>query len=410
MNDWIVKSYNYVFGCIQAKKFPHGPEKWLHPNTQKVYEFTRDYTLQNNKFPTPKHYLEKFKIDYRDYFKKGYTFEELKDALRGEFFREIGQQLLSYSQHINEMENPPTPEDIQKIIDFASESLQTAQTSSGVKLSQAASIMKKFKEPVNKVSDFGFPMMDRYIGGISRGQYTVIFGAVSEGKSTFARLLAGNIAYLGKKVLYLTLEEAAEDSVIMTAALQVHYNYQNIFDNRIDMQVMRKTISWAETLQGEVVFIDKVGQKGSVDTLLSLNKEYQPDVIFLDQITLFTQNGSSEEKEITRVSRIIRDFCQRTGVPVVALTQRMRIDKRKHKDNDAGDLNDIGYAASIGQDADVILYVHQTDRDHHIARKKITIVKNKKRKRFLEINFEWQLDEGVIREIEDYADMEDDHD
>jgi hypothetical protein len=66
---------------------------------------------------------------------------------------------------------------------------------------------------------------------------------------------------------------------------------------------------------------------------------------------------------------------------MVALTQRRRSEKpKKGSDTDIADLDTIGYAASIAQDADLVLYIHKTMQEGDIYRKKVTICKNKKRK------------------------------
>ena len=260
--------------------------------------------------------------------------------------------------------------------------------------------MHFLKNPDIQVAKFGFDQLDRYTGGIRQGQYTILFAATSEGKSTYARLLAGNMAFQGKKVLYISLEEDEMDSVILSMSLQARYNAIPIFDGNIDAQIAKRTHDTSKELQkagGDVVFIDTVENRGSYEQLVALADEHSPDIIFLDQLTLFTPGGSSEEKDLTKVTRMCKRFCQDSKIPMVALTQR------KQKTEKVADAYNIGYAASIAQDADVILYLHSTDHDGDYERKKLTIVKNRKRRRYVEIEYVWKLAQGIVREVEDYT-------
>lgn len=409
MNAWIETSYAYLLDCIRTQKKWSGANQCIHPDVKLPYGYIDQHIQEYGVWPTIDHFSRKYNINLLKYEKTGHTTQELIDLLKDAYLRDISNDLMAQLNILQTSESVTTT-DFYKVLQQGADKVQFTQQSEGHCLTDLAWALKQHKTPKSKIAEFGFSMLDRYTQGIVKGQYTILFGSVSEGKSTFARMLAGNIALQGKKVLYLTLEQNEEDSIVLTAGLQAHFNSLNVFEHKIDAQILKKSESLVKRLKevgGDVRFIGKVEHKGSLETLLALQKEYQPDVVFLDQITLFTPNGSSDEKDITKVTRMLKSFCQLTEVPMIALTQRLRGEKKKGaKDPDIADLDNIGYAASIGQDADIIIYVHKTDRDGDYKRKKITIAKNRKGKRYIEINYEWDLDKGIIREVEDYTEEE----
>lgn len=404
MDSWLELSYAYIFACIQNKKKIDGAESFLHRDAIKPYQFIEAYAIRYHGWPSSAHYKKVFNIDARLYIKHSFSHAELSDLLRSHWAKDIAADTAMRLQQA-QYEDDLSPQVLQDILQRSSDRLHLSATSSGMKLSQILTALKHYRTPDEKVAQFGFPMLDRYTGGIAKGQYTIIFGSVSEGKSTFARRLSANIALQGKKVLYLSLEEQEIDSIILTAAVTAGFNASPIFDNKIDVLSAIKSKKLAKVLQscgGDVTFIDKVEHRGKIEQIQALVKIHEPDVIIVDQITLFTPGGSSEEKEVTKVTRMLKSYCQTSKIPIIALTQRMRAEKGAKKDNAHGD--NIGYAASIYQDCDLLLYVHKTDNDGEVDRKKVTIAKNRKRRRFIEINYFWELDKGRIEEIEDYAD------
>lgn len=394
--NWLEFSYGYIFACIRTKKRIFNLQYALHPDAQPLYRFLESHLLDYKKYPTPEHLKQSFNIRAADYEMVGWSLEEIANKVRSEYTKDKTESLTGRIQAILTHSNTINISEVMESIKAYEQDILKTSNSNPKRLSSALSVLKNYRDnKIERVCGFGFPYLDTVTGGIHRSQFTVLFGSVSEGKSTLARKIAGNIAMQGKKVVFITMEEQGEKSIIKTISKMAHFDDRPIYDNKVDLMTAKKARKFLEELKktgGDIEFVDRVEHR-DISTIIQLYEEYKPDVIFLDQMTLFTNTGSTEEKDMTRLSRNLKAFSS-TYCPIVALTQEKQFkDKKKTGYN-------VGYSAAIHQDADIMIFVHNTEANEDQFRKKITLVKNRDRERYIEIDFLWELSKGRIEELE----------
>ena len=95
------------------------------------------------------------------------------------------------------------------------------------------------------------------------------------------------------------------------------------------------------------------------------------DVIFIDYLSLIKSEGKGLYERVTNISMDLHTMAQQSKITVVALSQLNREGKGEP------DMTSLRESGQIEQDADVILLLHETDREQQNSDRKLIIAKNK---------------------------------
>ena len=195
------------------------------------------------------------------------------------------------------------------------------------------------------------------------GNYFVIGGRPSAGKTALSLQLAAGMAKQGKRVCYFSLET---DPATLQARLIANQLYAPL------SAVKNKTLSINELdrladMKRWPLYIRSAAGKG-VAWIKAQALRMKADIIFVDYLQLIHERGSSDRyNAITEISIALHELAQTTGILVVALAQLNRNAARAEPSN--ADLRESG---QIEQDADAILLL-SADGDTYFSR----LTKNK---------------------------------
>lgn len=195
------------------------------------------------------------------------------------------------------------------------------------------------------------------------GNYFVIGGRPSAGKTALSLQLAAGMAKQGKRVCYFSLET---DPATLEARLIANQLYAPL------SVVKNKTLSLSELdrlagMKHWPLYIRSAAGKG-VAWIKAQALRMKADIIFVDYLQLIHERGSSDRyTAITEISIALHELAQTTGILVVALAQLNRNAARAEPSN--ADLRESG---QIEQDADAILLL-SADGDTYFSR----LTKNK---------------------------------
>lgn len=195
------------------------------------------------------------------------------------------------------------------------------------------------------------------------GNYFVIGGRPSAGKTALSLQLAAGMAKSGKRVCYFSLET---DPATLEARLIANQLYAPL------SAVKNKTLSLRELdrladMKHWPLYIRSAAGKG-VAWLKAQALRMKADIIFVDYLQLIHErSGGDRYTAITEISIALHELAQTTGILVVALAQLNRNAARAEPSN--ADLRESG---QIEQDADAILLL-SADGDAYFSR----LTKNK---------------------------------
>lgn len=184
------------------------------------------------------------------------------------------------------------------------------------------------------------------------GNFVVIGGRPSAGKTALSLQLACEIAKSGRKVAYFSLETDPDTL------------YARIIANRLGVPlhtVKNKTVSVDELdrladIKKYPLFVRSAAGK-SVGWIRTQSIRMQAKVVFIDYLQLIHQAGAKDRySAVTEISMALHEFAQSTGTLVIALAQLNRETARAGIPPTAADLRESG---QIEQDADAIILLAQ---------------------------------------------------
>lgn len=222
------------------------------------------------------------------------------------------------------------------------------------------------REKPKKYIKTGFRRLDEKTY-IDRGDYVVIGGRPSAGKTALTLQIMANMAREHKAV-YFSLETSSD----------------KIFDRLISFytgtpfsEIKQGTIKNWDAITGAYDSFSKLNFEiveaagWSVDQIKAYSIQAQAEVIFIDYISLVKSQGNGAYEKVTNISIDLHTMAQQTKVAVIALSQ---LNRAGDKEPDMTSLRESG---QIEQDADCIMLLYSLNPDEQYSDRRLIVAKNK---------------------------------
>ncbi len=243
----------------------------------------------------------------------------------------------------------------------------------------------------------GFKSLDDILGGFQKSDLIILAARPSVGKTALALDIARRVASEHNiPVGIFSLEMSADQLVDRVVAAQ----------SRTDASIIRKGVrtqsgTWRDDVFKNIrdalddlsrapIYIDD--QPGG-NTLMKMRSaarklkiEKGLQLLVVDYLQLMSPASSrasdSLVQQVTEISRGLKHLARELNIPVIALSQLSRnIETRGGKPK----LSDLRDSGSIEQDADLVMFIHQTDEDirdesgkvRDVQRKELIIAKHR---------------------------------
>ena len=214
----------------------------------------------------------------------------------------------------------------------------------------------------------GYPDLDARLGGLHRGDLTIVAGRPSMGKTAFAVNVGDAVARSGGVVGMFSLEMSERKLWVRRVASRASVNSMRIRDHLIGRGLLRDDhVAAAHTaifeLAREPFYVDDRGgaSLAYVEAKCRVLKRRTGalDVVLIDYLQLMTGTGKegNREQEISGLSRGLKGLAKNLDCHVVALSQLNRsLESRADKRPMMSDLRESG---AIEQDADNIVFMYR---------------------------------------------------
>ena len=225
---------------------------------------------------------------------------------------------------------------------------------------------KKEGEPETERVATGIKGIDKRTGGGLIGSKLMLIGArPSVGKSIFALTMCLNAARNGKRVLFSTLEMEADEITERVFANESLVNLSEITSDEISTESWEKM---AEALP-EVARLP-IWYTTEADTVEALRRAafnlYENggiDLICVDYLQLMSGSKNrygNRQEEVADISRGLKKLARELKIPIIALTQLSRFEKRD-KGRKAPTMSDARESGAIEQDANIFILLHDPE-------------------------------------------------
>ncbi|HUQ36674.1 MAG TPA: DnaB-like helicase C-terminal domain-containing protein [Aestuariivirga sp.] len=218
----------------------------------------------------------------------------------------------------------------------------------------------------------GIAALDRLTGGLHRGEYVILGGRPSMGKTALAVQLAYNIAEGGGGVFYASLEMPVPlltprltSCRLWTPGAAV-VSYQNLIRGLVNDMEMRWVESAAKEMKSWPLVIDDAPGLSApeLEARIQVAKSKMErngktlDLVIVDHLHKMRQPGqTSKVNEFTEISSRLAEMAKRLDCPVLALAQLNR--SVESRDDKRPQLSDLRESGSIEQDADTVLFTYR---------------------------------------------------
>ena len=184
------------------------------------------------------------------------------------------------------------------------------------------------------------------------GNFVVIGGRPSAGKTALSLQLACEIAKNGRKVAYFSLETDPDTLYARIIANQLGVPLHTVKNKTVSINELDRLAD----IKKYPLFVRSAAGK-SVGWIRTQSIRMQAKVVFIDYLQLIHQTGAKDRySAVTEISMALHEFAQSTGTLVVALAQLNRETARAGIPPTAADLRESG---QIEQDADAIILLAQ---------------------------------------------------
>lgn len=214
-----------------------------------------------------------------------------------------------------------------------------------------------------------FADLDHWTGGLHRGEFIVIGGRPSTGKTTLCINLIERIGIRqGQGILMFSLEMPRQQIAQNLLCCNARMDSTPLRTGQLDKSQWSKIREAASNLYDAPVFIDDSSGSTVSDIRAKCRRMFaQHDVklVIIDYLQLMAGErrgrDNSRLQEITDISRGLKGLAKEMDVPVIALSQLSRAAEGDR--NPEPRLSHLRESGAIEQDADLVLLLHRPNPD-----------------------------------------------
>lgn len=223
----------------------------------------------------------------------------------------------------------------------------------------------------------GFTALDEVLGGFQPGDLVVLAARPAMGKTALAlNLLEGSALRHKKRGLLFELEMSSSQLALRAIASTGRVSLQRIKRGTIGDGDFARIARGANDFAGTRMVIDETPTATLADVrsvARQVAMEGGLDLVVIDYLQLMSseRDRDSREREVSEISRGLKQIAKELNVPVLALSQLNR--KLEERSNKRPIMSDLRESGAIEQDADVIMFLYrdevydETSEDRGIA-------------------------------------------
>ena len=219
------------------------------------------------------------------------------------------------------------------------------------------------KNKTTKLIKTGYKNVDKFAGGLTRGEITIIGGRPGHGKTTVMINMLANVLDDGKRAIFFSRELPNSEllkKIICLESQQLSYGMvrKKVF-TETDLKIVNQTISHIKEKYSNDKFLMFDNLK---DFSLSSGevKKFKPDIIFDDYIQLIACNGKEEQRRL-QIEKLVNDYkwlAKETNCVVVLASQLNRFIERANTRGKGftPQLSDLAESGAIEQVAENVFF------------------------------------------------------
>jgi len=210
----------------------------------------------------------------------------------------------------------------------------------------------------------GFTQLDELTGGFQPGDFIVVAGRPSMGKTALGLTIAQHMALHGHQpTLFFSLEMSSAQVAQRLVSSHTGIEAQAIRRGMLGEEEHRRLLDACADFEHAPLFVDDSPGLTAMEvrsTARRLSQKADIRAVFVDYLQLmFVPRAENRQVEIATISRSLKSLARELNIPVIAMAQLNRMPEgRQDKKPFMSDLRESG---AIEQDADVVLLIHREE-------------------------------------------------
>lgn len=371
-----------------------------------VFEFIQKYVVEHGEIP-PMSVVKKYY--------PAVQFPE-KSKLKRTKLKWWGQELRQKYKHntlaeaiekmIEQIERKDPDKALAIIKGTISDLEMVASKTRDIDFTKAAKLLKQEYRRVEKSKGLVglptlFPSLDRTLGGLDKEQLTVIIARTNVGKTWLLLAILYNIWKQGFTVALGTREMSEKQLLIRLASLHSGISHARIRLGLLTKEEKKRYFKALSELSKRknpfIIFY----VNGGIAYLRAKVEEIRPDILGVDGMYLMDddENGSTEWERVTNISRGLKHLAQVCRIPIIGTTQANRATSKKT----GPEVDNISYSDAVGQDADNVLGLNQTEEMKNDREMEVRVLKARDSGK-CRMMITWDFENMEFKEV--YAEMD----
>jgi len=211
----------------------------------------------------------------------------------------------------------------------------------------------------------GFKDLDTMTAGFQAGDFIVIAGRPSMGKTSFALNITQHVAIKHKvPVAVFSLEMTKEQLMLRVLCSEARVKAHSVRTGFVGKAEWGKLTRAAGTLHDAPIYIDDSADLSVLEMRAKarrLKAEVNIGLVVVDYLQLVRGHARAEnrQQEISHISRSLKALAKELGIPVMALSQLSRAVEQREKREKRPILSDLRESGAIEQDADMVVFIYR---------------------------------------------------
>lgn len=213
----------------------------------------------------------------------------------------------------------------------------------------------------------GFTTLDERTGGPQAGHVWIVGARLGEGKSWTMMRMATAALLEGYNIQYNALEQTRAEVAMRIHTFLSSSVGQEIFRNMDLMQGRNFDLKsyklflkgMKDKIDGRMHVSDTSRGRVSPLSIAAQIERNNPDIVFVDYLTLMEKTGDGDWKSIAKLSGDLKELASRYAIPIVAAAQ---LNRAHGLSKEPAGPEALAQADAIGQDADAVITMRQTTK------------------------------------------------
>ncbi len=213
----------------------------------------------------------------------------------------------------------------------------------------------------------GINHLDQLTGGLQRSDLIILAARPGMGKTAFALHMALHAAMHNDiPVGFFAMEMPGHQLAQRIVGNRARIDSMRIRDGDLDPEQLQKTVAAMAELAEYPILIDDSPSLTVLELrgkAPRLHMEHTIGLLIIDYLQLMSSGTYRDNRvqEITEITRSLKSLARELNIPVVACAQLSRAVEQRP--NPTPRLSDLRESGSIEQDADVVVFLHEPNRD-----------------------------------------------